>query len=241
MHRISTLLSVVVVCLVAAFATAQQPAAAADSGNTDIYHVHFNKAVPGKAAELLNMFKEQGQSGPMPGHFIVLRHRQGDDWDYAVISHLGTSTTLDTKPTPAGPTVRGISSWHTDTFVSGPGWKEFAKAMGLDDPAKSAGSVYTVAVWRAVPGHYNQLRDELNAPSPDSKVQVSNVVMQHMEGGPWQFLAIGHYNSWQDFASDSAATASAPGWDSARLHGAWHRDTIADRVAPTSGMKDASK
>ena len=31
----------------------------------------------------------------------------------------------------------------------------------------------------------------------------------HLEGGAWQYLAIDHYNSWQDFATDEAATTPA--------------------------------
>jgi hypothetical protein len=31
-------------------------------------------------------------------HFILLRHQDGDDWDYVVIEHLGTSTTLKANP-----------------------------------------------------------------------------------------------------------------------------------------------
>ena len=30
----------------------------------------------------------------MPGHFVLLRHQEGDDWDYCVIEHVGTSATV---------------------------------------------------------------------------------------------------------------------------------------------------
>src|SRR5678809_1453385 len=65
--------------------TSTSPAA-----RTDIYHVHFAKAALGKAAELGESFKKQAPDTPMPGHFIVLRHEDGDSWDYCVIEHLGT-------------------------------------------------------------------------------------------------------------------------------------------------------
>lgn len=52
---------------------------------TDVYHVHFAKAAPGKAAPLGDSLKTQDPKAPMKGHLLVLRHQDGDDWDYAVI------------------------------------------------------------------------------------------------------------------------------------------------------------
>ncbi len=146
----------------------------------------------------------------MPGHYIVLRHQDGEDWDYAVINHLGTKATVDAAGTPAPAAARDLNAWHTDTFVNGPAWPEFAKAMGLDDPAKSVGSVYVVSVFRAAPD---------------------------LEGGPWQFLTIARYNSWQDFATNeknSVADTLKPdgGWLALRNHSTFHNDTLTDRIAP---------
>src|SRR2546428_4145320 len=40
----------------------------------------------------------------MPGHYIVLRLQSGEDWDYAVIEHLGAKATVEAPGTavPAG-------------------------------------------------------------------------------------------------------------------------------------------
>src|SRR5438445_905351 len=62
---------------------------------TDVYHVHLAKAALGKGAEEGEQLKKQGPKAPMPGHLIVLRHQSGEDWDYAVIEHLGTKATID--------------------------------------------------------------------------------------------------------------------------------------------------
>ena len=56
---------------------------------TDVYHVYFGKAAPGKAVQLAELLKTPNPKDPMPGHFIVLRHQEGDAWDYCVITHLG--------------------------------------------------------------------------------------------------------------------------------------------------------
>ena len=49
---------------------------------TDVYHVHFAKAAPGQAAALGKSLMVPDKTSPMPAHFVVLRHQEGDDWDY---------------------------------------------------------------------------------------------------------------------------------------------------------------
>jgi hypothetical protein len=215
-------------------ASPQNPPAAAAAARTDIYHVHFTKAVPGQAAALGKALAVPDQTAPMPDHFVVLRHQEGDDWDYAVIQHVGQKATFDAaaaRPNPA----RDMRAWHNDTFVSGPSWADFSRAMGLDQATAGGGMVYALATHRAVPGHRDQLEKALSQPAPgSSKIQTGNVFMQHLEGGDWTFLTITRYNSWQDFAADraSADPSAAGGWSDIRQHADFHRDTIADRIFP---------
>ena len=61
--------------------------------------------------------------------------------------------------------------------------------------------------------------------------------MQHLEGGPWQYLTIARYNSWPEFASnESNSTAQTVkgtgGWFQLRAHAAFHTDTLTSRIAP---------
>jgi hypothetical protein len=216
----------------------EKPAASPAATRTDVYHVHFTKAALGKAAELADFLKKPDPSSPMPDHFLVLRHQEGDSWDYAVIHHLGTKATVEAaaRQLPAG--ARDLNEWHNDTFANGPAWSEFARAMGIDDASKSksAGSVYVVSVARAAPGHRDQLEKNLSEP-PVAGVDTSvgNVLMQHLEGSPWQYLTIARYNSWQDFATtetNRAAQKNQPGWLEFRAHLALHTDTLTDRIAP---------
>ena len=215
---------------------AVQNAPAQSAARTDVYHVHFAKAALGKAVEEADYLKRPDPKAPMPGHFIVLRHQSGEDWDYVAIDHVGTKATVDASgATPAG--ARDLNAWHGDTFVNGPAWPEFAKAMGLDDPAKSAGSVYVVSVFRAAPGHRDELEKSLAQPPGRGETIAGNVLMQHLEGGPWHFLTIDRYNSWQDFATNqktSVADTLKPdgGWLAVRNHSTYHNDTLTDRIAP---------
>jgi hypothetical protein len=215
------------VCAATLAASAQD----ARPANTDLYHVHFTKSAPGQSAALGDFLSKPDATSPMPDHFIVLRHQQGDDWDYCVIAHLGPKATVDAAPRPGGNPGRNLRAWHTDTFASGPAWPEFAKAMGVGDPA-STQSVYSVAIWRSVTGHRDDLEKTLGDLPANPKVPVANIMLTHVEGGPWEFLALQRFNSWQDFATYQAGTAGDDGWNVVRQFGSYHHDTLADRLAP---------
>jgi hypothetical protein len=222
------------------------PAASAKAGapagagkRTDVYHVHFAKAALGKSAQLGDWLKTPNPDNPMPDHFVVLRHQEGDVWDYVVITHLGTEATVKAVGAAVPPDKRDLGEWHTDTFVNGPSWEEFTSALdiGGDSKTKSAGSVYVVSVYRPAPGHREGLEKILSeAPqAPDNSA--GNVLLQHLEGAPWTFLTIARYNSWEDFAKgekDQMAqmTKKDSGWFRLRDHAAYHTDTITDRIAP---------
>jgi hypothetical protein len=207
------------------------------TARTDVYHVHFAKAALGKGAEEGDYLKKQDPNAPMAGHYIVLRHQSGEDWDYAVIEHLGTKANVSAAGNPPPAAARDLNAWHGDTFVNGPAWPEFAKAMGLDDPAKSAGSAYVVSVFRAAPGHRDELEKSLAQPPGTGETVAGNVLMQHLEGGPWHFLTLTRYNSWQDFASNQKTSVAGTlkpdgGWLGVRNHSTYHNDTLTDRIAP---------
>ena len=83
----------------------------------------------------------------MPGRFVVLRHQAGGAWDYVVITHLGTKASVEAAGTAVPQEKRDLIDWHNDTFVNGPSWDEFTRAMRIEGDAagKTAGSVYVVS------------------------------------------------------------------------------------------------
>ena len=199
----------------------------------DLYHLHFAAAVPGKAVQLGEFLKTSSPAD----HSLILRHQYGSEWDYLVIEHLGTKATVEAAGTPAPASARDLYAWHADTFVNGPAWADFVKAMGLGEGAsKSAASAYVVGTYRAIPGHRDQLEKMLSA-APSSGDPVSGaILMQHVEGAPWNFLTITRYNSWHDFATGETNSAAqtakgSGGWYELREHAATHNDTLTDRMA----------
>ena len=227
---------------IASFACASLPLLAAPpAARTDLYHVHFVKAAAGKAALMEASLKEPDPQAPMPGHVLVLRHQDGEAWDFVGIEHLGTKTTLDAGRPQVPPAQRNLGDWHNDTYVTGPSWTEFAKAMGIDEAgkAKSGGSVYVVGTHRAIPGGRDALDAFLSAPpNRPSDTSSGGVVLQHLEGAEWQFFILARYDSWQDFAtneSNSAANTAKDqngGWYKLRELIARHTDTVTVRVSP---------
>jgi len=220
--------------LLASISAAQSSPAA----RTDVYHVHFSKAALGKGAELGDYLKTADPNVPMSAHRIVLRHQDGEDWDYAVIQHLGTKATVEAAGTAVPAAMRDLSAWHTDSFANGPSWPDFTKALGIDEgsAAKTSGSVYVVSVYRAAPGHRELLEKSLSQ-NPRGNTVSGNVLMQHLEGGPWTYVTVVRYNSWEDFATgekSGIADTLKPGggWLQLREHSTYHNDTITDRIAP---------
>jgi len=225
----------------AATATASEKTAApAGAGKrTDVYHVHFTKAALGKAAQLGDWLKTPDPKAPMPGHFVILRHQDGDAWDYVAIEHLGAKANVEAAGTAVPPDKRDLSDWHNDTFVNGPSWDEFTRAMGIDSDskAKTSGSLYVVSVYRPAPGHRDGLEKMLSETPQPPDTSAGNVLMQHLEGGPWTFLTIARYNSWEDYATNEKNSVAQTnkkegGWFRLRDHTNFHNDTLTDRIAP---------
>ena len=223
-----------------AAAGAKQAPAAGVGKRSDVYHVHFAKAALGKAAQLGDWLKTPDSHNPMPDHFVVLRHQEGDAWDYAVITHLGPKASVEAAGTAVPPDKRDLGAWHTDTFVNGPTWEEFTRAMGIDADSKSktSGSVYIVSYYRPAPGHREQLEKMLGeVPSAPGDTTAGNVLMQHLEGANWTFLTIARYNSWDDLAKGEKSgvadtTKKDSPWSQLRDHTDFHTDTLTDRLAP---------
>jgi hypothetical protein len=222
-----------------AAASTEKAAETSAPARTDVYHVYFGKATPGKAQQLAEFLKTPDPKAPMPGHMLILRHQEGDAWDYVAIEHLGTKATVEATPFQMPPGMRDITEWHNDTFVNGPSWAKFTRALGIgDDASKSGGSVYVISTYRAVPGHRDQLEKFLSEP-PDRSIDTSSgdVLMQHLEGGPWNFLTIVRYNSWQDFATNESnsvgqSAKNTGGWFKLREHISSHTDTVTYRISP---------
>jgi hypothetical protein len=233
---------VAVICSVNALYGQATPgdASSAPAKRSQVYSVTFLHAAAGKVSAMEDWGKQAGAKSPMPGHVLVLRHEAGSPWDYVAISHIGPKATVDPAGNPQGAALRPLMDWHDDTFVNGPAWAEFAKAMGLDESGKpvSNDDVYVVSVYRPTVGQDDALEKFLSEPpSASGDLAVGTVLLQHLEGGAWRFLSISRYKNYEDYGK-SEATAVA---EIAKGSGSWyrlrdlvsfHNDTIAVHLRP---------
>ena len=217
--------------------SAAQNALVSSPVRTEVYRIHFVKAAIGKVVEEVEYLQKPDPKAPMPGQLIVLRHQDGEDWDFVTIEHIGAKAIVEAGGNQK-PGTRDIDAWHDETFVSGPAWPVFAQAMGIDEgsTAKSARSAYVVSVYRAAPEHYDQLEKALSQ-LPPGGTSAGHVVMQQLEGGPWDYLTISRYSSWQDFATNEKNTIPDTlnpkgGWFPLREYSSYHNDTLTDRIVP---------
>ena len=105
----AVVVAVLALAVVGRVSSQTQPAA----GATDLYHVSFSKAVPGEAVALGEALAIPDKTAPMPDHFVVLRHQEGDDWDY-----LSSSTWARRQLSMPGPALRPQrASFGSDTAI----------------------------------------------------------------------------------------------------------------------------
>lgn len=215
-------------------ATPPQPA----GGNSDIYRVSMFRAAPGKTGDLEKLLTTQAPSpGAGDGDFaVIFRHRQGNEWDFLTVEHMGQQATVDVRTGPPAQPDSPFSqsaAWHMDTFAAGPSLDEFRKALNLQAGAAQSGSAkpgaYVVGDYMAAAGHRGQLRQVLTDIAGDTPGR--RVTLTHVEGAPWNFLTITRYDSWQQFAQEedtvSAGKTGTPDRGLAlREHMSVHHDTL---------------
>lgn len=227
---------------------AQQPAPAPAH---ELYRIHFFKAVPGKLPDLIDAYKNVPVPDNMTPRPMVFRHQSGNDWDLMVIYPLGAKASMDANA-PAPPEairkfkerVMADYAWHADTYASGPPLAVVQKALAVPPNAAQAGSpggLYLIEEDVALAGHHDELGRFLERDMAAARARGA-IKFEHVQGAPWDFLAIFCYASWYEHASaetdpaadDEArkqgfADAAAIGLEF-RTHISAHHDTFASRV-----------
>jgi hypothetical protein len=223
-------------------ATPAAPAAQAQAqagGAAELYHVHFVKAAPGKLVELIDAYVAAPPDPQSSAPPVILRHREGDDWNLLVLQAIGPEVTLRAVPPSAElqqflTRTRGLRAQHNDTFAIGPPWPEARKLILGDEraePSSGTGGVYVVSVFRSLPGHRDQLEGVLKKLAAEDPGRT--LTLQHLEGAAWEYVMIVRYDSWTAFGeSEQKLGGQTPAPTSLAMgeHLAEHHDTVAERV-----------
>jgi hypothetical protein len=200
----------------------------------ELYHIHVVKAAPGKLLQLIDAYKNAPAPAVDEPQFapVILRHREGAEWDLIVITPLGKQTTISAAPGPQATQYYSqrldpLADWHSDTFTVGPSWAEVQKALV---PAKDAPAVYTVTDYRALAGQRSQLRNVLNGNVQGTPGR--SILFSHAEGASWNFLMVTRYDSWAALgapppAQPQSGTQQPDAGLAMREYLAVHHDTIA--------------
>src|SRR5215203_304026 len=143
---------------------AQAPAAQAAQ---HIYRVSAFRAAPGQMRNVQKLLASTPAPGADAGDFaVVFRHRQGHEWDFMTVEHMGASATVGLPAGPPATTDSPMSqsvAWHGDTYASGPPLEEFRRTLNLQGAtAGGTTGVYVVSDYAAATGHRGQLRQVLD-------------------------------------------------------------------------------
>lgn len=215
------------------------PQAAAPQSALHIYRVSVFRAAPGQLRNVEKLLTSTPAPGSDSGDVaVVFRHRQGHEWDFMTVEHMGAQATISVAGGPPAQPDSPLSqsvAWHGDTYAAGPPLEEFRRALNLTGTATQGGAptgVYVVADFMAAVGHRGGLRqvlDKIAAETPGRTITLS-----HVQGAPWNFLTITRYDSWRQFADEEEATDAKASKDAAsdrgaelREHLALHHDTFA--------------
>jgi len=214
-----------------------QPQSQSAATALELYHIHVAKAAPGKLPQLIEAYN----NGPAPAANepqvtpIMLRHREGGDWDLITITPLGRQTTISADvPSQAiqnfNQRVAPLTDWHSDTFVIGPSWTVVQKALIVE----KGEPVYVVSDYRSLPGFRAQLRQVLDRGAQDTPDRT--VLFSHVEGASWNFMGVTRYDSWTALGAPppqpaTGGTAAQDQGLALREHLAVHHDTIAVYVS----------
>jgi hypothetical protein len=213
----------------------QAPAA---QGAPHIYRVSVFRAAAGQMRNVEKLLASTPAPGADAGDFaVVFRHRQGHEWDFMTVEHMGAQATVGL---PAGPPATADSpmsqsvAWHGDTYAAGPPLEEFRRALNLGAAGGASGGtpgVYVVSDYAAAAGHRGQLRQVLDKNAMDTPGR--SITLTHVQGAPWTFLMITRYDSWRQFADEEEKAGSQDTQGAAgdrgmelRAHLATHHDTL---------------
>jgi len=220
---------------------AQQPPST-PAAALELYHVHVVKAAAGKLSDVIDAYSNGPAARPGDPQVapVILRHREGGEWDLMVITPHGKDHTLSADTPPAevqafNQKIIPLSDWHGDTFAVGPPWESVQKAIL---PARGAqGTVYVVTDLRALTGHRQGLRQTLDRIGQQAPGRTA--LFAHVEGAPWNFLTITRYDSWADLGQQQTGQSSQqqdPSLD-LRRDMAVHHDTVATYVGGGEARK----
>lgn len=218
-------------------ATAQSAAIPSLTGDL-LYRLTLLRAAPGRFQELLDQVGAVARSGTGPARGLVLRHSQGDHWDFMVLVPVGAPESGRWLEHIRASFSDVAVAWQEDELVRGPA---FDVLPGFLDH-----TLYHVEMFDAAPGRSaDVLKERAMENAYLSAVgRPPTLIFRREFGAAWDSFTIGAYRDWRHYAErdlippeKAKAAAVAAGFESDAAVGPYlrsliltHHDTLATRV-----------
>ena len=222
-----------------------------------LYRVLMTRAAPGELLALIDLYRSR-----MPvyragdGEPLILRHRQGDQWDLFLLFPMESFAAYYSRDrmarrdgAAAGSAMSDAEferevaarvSWREELFVEGPPPDEvFAIADG--------GTFFHIEMFIALPGKYDALLEQRHMENAYLAAldRPTNTIFTRVAGAAWDLFTLGVYASLPYYAESDTisaaradAAAKAAGFEGGDRIGTYmrtlileHKDTLLGRVS----------
>jgi len=228
-------------------------------GATDspyLYRVLMLRAAPGELLSTIELFKER-----MPvfaaadGAPLILRHRQGDQWDLFLLFPMESFPSYHSRERMArreaaanrsGMTDAAFDqalaarvSWREELFVEGP-------PLEMVNTAADAGTFFHIEMFIALPGKHEALLEQRHMENAYLVAldRPQNMIFTRVAGAAWDLFTLGVYRDMPYWAASDTisaeradAAAKAAGFEGGDRIGTYmrtlileHKDTLLGRI-----------
>ncbi len=221
-----------------------------------LYKALMVRAAPGELLSVIDLYRDRmSVYGAADGEPIILRHRQGDQWDLFLLfpmesfpAYYSPERIEGRERAAAGSGMsdaefeREIAarvSWREELYVEGPPPDE-VRAIA------DAGTFYHIEMFIALPGKYDALLEQRHMENAylGALDRPTNMIFTRVAGAAWDLFTLGvyrdlpHYAASAHIPADRAdAAAKAAGFEGDDRIGTYmrelilyHRDTLLGRV-----------
>jgi hypothetical protein len=170
----------------------------------DTYKVSLFRAAPGEMLSLLADLKDRAVDYDAATLPVIIRHSQGDHWDYMVVEYAGelakyVGSKNQTIFTPAyGDPFYSLIAHHEQVFMHGPGADAFQK---LNDDF----NYFHIEMFVALPGKQEELLKERQMENVylEEIGRDPNLVFTSVMGSGWDNMTLGGYRDIKHFAESA--------------------------------------
>ena len=168
---------------------------ASDLEGDYLYKVSTVRAAPGALEELLGWIEPRRDALP-----FVMRHSQGDQWDLAIITPLGTWAAFATRARPIA-LPAALIAFEADHFAFGPPVNQVRTAYSDND-------FFHIEMFHAAPGKAEALIEQRRMENAylAATGQTPNMIFRRAAGSDVDAFTIGFHASFEAFAAPGRAT-----------------------------------